>query len=254
MPTPLLLAVCLAAADRPMSVRAPLPAGGESSRVLRDDERDALVPTRSATAAALASQAAGAFNARGEPIHDPGSLFAVQDPEPRAFAVHDLVTIVVSESSRAKSVADARADKQYEMSAAVDAWISMDPTSFGSGFGAPLDATSLPAVGATADKTFRGRGNYSRTDDFTARVTAEIVEVRPNGLLVLEARREIVNDGETQVIVLSGVCRPEDVDGSNQVLSQRVADAVVKKTTTGQLRDTSEKGVLAKLLDAIFAF
>lgn len=265
MTTPILLALCLAApADQPLDrgagaapARAPLPAaapGGDAPRVLRDDERESRVPTRSATAAAIASQSMGARNARGEYLHDPGALFAVQDPEPRAFAVHDLVTIVVSETSRSNSVADSRADKQYEMSAAVDAWISMDPTSFGSGFASPLDTTSLPAVGASADKNFRGRGNYSRRDDFTARVTAEIVEVRPNGTLVLEARREIVNDGESQVIVLSGVCRPEDVDGSNQVLSQRVADAVIKKTTTGQLRDTSEKGVLAKLLDAIFAF
>jgi flagellar basal body L-ring protein FlgH len=33
-----------------------------------------------------------------------------------------------------------------------------------------------------------------------------------------------------------------------------VADADIKKTTTGQLRDTTEKGVIAKLFDAIFAF
>ena len=45
--------------------------------------------------------------------------------------------------------------------------------------------------------------------------------------------------------------RPHPVD---QVQSQRVADAVIKKTTTGQLRDTTEKGVLAKLIDTIFAF
>jgi flagellar basal body L-ring protein FlgH len=38
------------------------------------------------------------------------------------------------------------------------------------------------------------------------------------------------------------------------VLSQRVADAVVKKLTTGELRDTAEKGILAKIIDTIFAF
>jgi flagellar L-ring protein precursor FlgH len=85
-------------------------------------------------------------------------------------------------------------------------------------------------------------------------VTAEIVDVRPNGLLVLEARREIVNDGESQIITLGGICRPEDVDANNQVLSHRVADAVVKKETAGELRNTAEKGVFAKLIDMIFAF
>ena len=85
-------------------------------------------------------------------------------------------------------------------------------------------------------------------------MTAEIVDVRPNGLLVLEARREIVNDGESQIITLGGICRPEDVDANNQVLSHRVADAVVKKETAGELRNTAEKGVFAKLIDMIFAF
>jgi flagellar basal body L-ring protein FlgH len=54
--------------------------------------------------------------------------------------------------------------------------------------------------------------------------------------------------------MLSGICRPEDIDGNNQVLSQRVADAVIKKETTGQLRETSEKGIIARILDSIFAF
>jgi flagellar L-ring protein precursor FlgH len=168
--------------------------------------------------------------------------------------VHDLVTIVVSESSKSKSASDAKSEKSYDMSAAVDAWVSMDPTGFGDTFMSPLDDGDLPAVGAGGDKNFKGKANYARTDEFTARVTAEIVDVRPNGLLVLEARREIVNDGESQIITLGGICRPEDVDANNQVLSHRVADAVVKKETAGELRNTAEKGVFAKLIDMIFAF
>ncbi len=236
-----------AAASAPSAKSAP-------KRVLRDDEKPAAVPTRSLAAQAVISQDPAQVDRRGQPVNEPGSLFAVQEPEPRAFAVHDLVTIVISESSRSKSASDAKADKDYEMSAAVDAWISMDPTAFGDGFFTPIDSGDLPEVGVAGEKSFKGKGSYARSDDFTARVTAEIVEVRPNGLLVLEARREIVNDGESQVITLSGICRPEDIDANNQVLSQRVADAVVKKLTTGELRDTTEKGVLAKLIDTIFAF
>jgi flagellar L-ring protein precursor FlgH len=223
-------------------------------RVLRDDEKPAAMPTRSLVAQAVLSQDPAQVDRRGQPVNEPGSLFAVQEPEPRAFAVHDLVTIVISESSRSKSASDAKADKDYEMSAAVDAWISMDPTAFGDGFFTPIDSGDLPEIGVAGEKSFKGKGSYARSDDFTARVTAEIVEVRPNGLLVLEARREIVNDGESQIITLSGICRPEDIDANNQVISQRVADAVVKKLTTGELRNTAEKGVLAKLIDTIFAF
>jgi flagellar L-ring protein precursor FlgH len=258
---PMLVAgACLAAPQQTAPpATAPLPQpttapATDAPRVLRADEAPATRPTRSVTAAALDSQQAAARPLRDTGATDLGSLFAVKDPEPRTFAIHDLVTIVVSEQSKSKSTADAKADKNWETSAAVDAWVSMDLGAFGEGFFTPLDSGELPSLGVGGDKTFKGKANYNRADDFSARVTAEVVEVRPNGLLVLEARREITNDGETQVIVLSGICRPEDVDTNNQVQSQRVADAVIKKTTTGQLRDTTEKGVLAKLIDTIFAF
>jgi flagellar L-ring protein precursor FlgH len=255
---PLVAVLALAANDGTKPASAPLPSS-ETARGAARDETDAAAPavprsSRSVTAMALAAQQAAPKPVRGPVNFDQGSLFAVKDPEPRTFAVHDLVTIVISESSKSKSSSDAKADKNYEMSAGVDAWINLDPASIGSGFLTPLASSELPSVGVSGDKTFKGKGSYARTDDFTARVTAEIVEVRPNGLLVLEARREIANDGESQVIVLSGICRPEDIDTNNQVQSQRVADAVIKKTTTGQLRDTTEKGAIAKLIDAIFAF
>ncbi len=251
MSTAILLLLCLAA-DAPVSTPLPitLPAAG---RVLREDERDTVVrSSRSGTAAAIASQVAAA---RATSVTHPstGCLFDVPDPTPRFFAIHDLVAILVSESSKSKSSADSKADKDYNMEAEVGAFMTMDLLNL-DGEDVNLPDTSLPAFDVSAGKGFKGKASANRTDDFTARVTAEIVDIRPNGLLVLEARREIVNDGETQVIMLSGVCRPEDVSAGNTVLSQSIADAVIKKVTTGQLRDTSEKGILAKLLDAVFAF
>jgi flagellar L-ring protein precursor FlgH len=259
MHTALLISLCLAA-DVPGSfpsneaVSSPLPASAPANtpaRVLREDEKPVARATRSATAAALDSQAAAAHvTVRGHLTT--GCIFEPEEPKPRQFAIHDLVTIVVSESSKSKSTADAKADKDYSMASEVGAFMTLDPTSLSDGV--QLAPEDLPAFEVSSKKGFKGKGNFNRSDDFTARVTAEIVEIRPNGLLVLEARREIVNDGESQVIQLSGICRPEDIDTNNQVLSQRVADAVVKKMTTGQLRDTSEKGFLARILDAVFAF
>ena len=260
MHTALLLSLCLAAdvpgsfpANEPVS--APLPASTTATnaptRVLREDEKPVARATRSATAAAIDAQAAAArVSVRGHVAT--GCVFEPEDPKPRQFTIHDLVTIVVAESSKSKSTADSKADKDYSMASEVGAFMTLDPTSLDGGV--QLAPEDLPAFEVSSKKGFKGKGNFNRSDDFTARVTAEIVEIRPNGLLVLEARREIVNDGESQVIQLSGICRPEDVDANNQVQSQRVADAVVKKITSGQLRDTSEKGFIARILDAVFAF
>ncbi|RLS65970.1 MAG: flagellar basal body L-ring protein FlgH [Planctomycetota bacterium] len=266
MISPILLSVCLAADT---TVSSPLPTtmpvttpsatgtygtATNPKRVMRDDEKPIARATRSLTVIALEEQEASPRDLRDPRATDAGCIFAVQEPEPRAFAVHDLVTIVVSEVSKSNSAADAKAEKSYDIEAAADAWMNMDPTSFGTDFGSTVDSEDLPMIAVGGDKKFKGKGNYARSDTFTARVTAEIVEIRPNGLLIFEARREIVNDGESQIMQLSGSCRPEDVDANNQVQSQRIADAVIKKVTTGELRDTAEKGIVAKILDTIFAF
>src|SRR5690606_41867548 len=49
--------------------------------------------------------------------------------------------------------------------------------------------TDLPRVGVEGSKEFDGEGKYERTDDFTARLSAEIIEILPNGNLVLEDRK-----------------------------------------------------------------
>ncbi len=228
----------------PASPRAatPLPPRREhSGRVLRRDEAPPPQATRSLAAEALAAEPA--FEADGT-RSDYGCLFAVSDPEPKLFAIHDLVTIVISESSRGNSKQSSKSNKSYELDAGVEDWLTSDII-------APGD---LPAFSLQAEKDFEGKGDYQRRDDFTARVTAEIVEIKPNGLLVLEAHRTIVQDDEEQTIMLTGVCRPEDVDTNNQVPSHRVADATIKKMNTGMLRETGERGIIAKVLDAMFAF
>ena len=212
-----------------------------SGRVLRKDEAPPPQATQSLMAQMITSQPAFAEDGTR---NDYGCLFAVSDPEPKLFAIHDLVTIVISESSRGKSKQTSKAKKAYELDAGIQDWLTSDIISPG----------DLPAFTLETQKDFEGKADYQRADDFTARVTAEIVEIKPNGLLVLEAHRTVVQDEEEQTIMFTGVCRPEDVDTNNQVPSHRVADASIKKINAGMLRDTGEKGIVAKVLDAIFAF
>ncbi|MSR41355.1 MAG: flagellar basal body L-ring protein FlgH [Phycisphaerales bacterium] len=225
----------------PRAVTPIAPVREHSGRVLRQDEAPPPQATQSLTAQMLAAQPA--FAADGTRA-DYGCLFAVSDVEPKLFAIHDLITIVISESSRGKSKQNAKADKTFALDGGIQNWLTSDI----------INPADLPAFSLDIEKDFQGKGDYQRTDDFTARVTAEIVEIKPNGLLVLEAHRTIVQDEEEQTIMLTGLCRPEDVDANNQVPSHRVADATIKKMNKGMLRDVSEKGIVAKVLDALFAF
>ncbi len=182
------------------------------------------------------------------------SLFAVQSPEERQFARHDLIQIIVREQSRAKSGQTLDTKKDYTLAAEV-AWANFNFEAFGEpGVSTNSGTHDAPVFEAVGRKKLKGEGDYDRTDEFTTRMTAEVVEVLPNGNLVLEARTTITSDKESTCIKLTGICRPEDITAGNTVLSNQVHDLKVEKMNTGFVKDAADKGVLAQVLDAVFAF
>jgi flagellar L-ring protein precursor FlgH len=103
-------------------------------------------------------------------------------------------------------------------------------------------------------KDFKGDAEYKREDEFTTRLTAEVIEVLPNGNLILESRTYIQTDEEEAAIKVTGICRPEDVSAANTVFSHQMHDLKIQKMHKGELKRTNEKGIIAKILDTLFAF
>lgn len=192
---------------------------------------------------------------RGAPheLHDM-SMFAVTPPELRTFLKHDLVQIIVRETSRAKSTHDLETTKEYTLDGAITAFPSLNLSDL---LDFQVDAgrtTGLPRVGVDFTNEFTGEGDYQRKDDLSARLTAEIIEILPNGNLILEARTFIKNDEEEMSIKVTGICRPADISAANTLLSNQIHDLHIEKMHEGELKKASEKGIIARVLDAIFAF
>ncbi len=228
------------------------PAPREAARPAARRQEPPSTPTQPLVVVALESRTTDAAAPNGGIAAPGASLFAVQDPPKRSFEMHDLVTIVVSEQSRAKSSAKNKTEKTYDMAAEVTEFWDWDFSAWDTD--ARLNANQLPGVAIGSKKKLDGKGDWSRNDDFTAKITAEVVEVRPNGNVVLEAYKEIRTDGEMQTIRITGECRPQDIDTTNNVQSHRLANATIAKVTTGELRDATQKGIFSQFLDAVFAF
>jgi len=181
------------------------------------------------------------------------SMFAVPPPKPREFAEHDLVQIIVRETSNVRSEQSLETEKEYDLSGAISKWPA---------FSLPellelqlRNSESTPVqVDLGLEKEFEGEGEYERKEDFTARLTAEVIEILPNGNLVLEARTRIQTDEEITTIKVTGICRAEDVTIANTILSNQLHDLAIDKMHKGELKRSSEKGVIARVLDALFAF
>ncbi|HWB19803.1 MAG TPA: flagellar basal body L-ring protein FlgH, partial [Phycisphaerales bacterium] len=182
------------------------------------------------------------------------SMFAIAPKEPRKFQMHDLVQIIVRETSTATSSSDLKTKKEDKNSGSIPSWPDFRLADL---LQAQIQAgrtANTPSLEVDFTKDFKGQGDYQRKDDFAARVTAEVVEVMPNGNLVLEARTRIQTDKEIQSIKVTGVCRQEDVTGLNTVLSNQIHDLTVTKMNEGELKQVAEKGIIAKALETIFAF
>lgn len=182
------------------------------------------------------------------------SLFVVLPPEPRVFAEQDLVTIIISERTRASRSQETSEEKSMDLEASVTSTVDLLELlelrlSQGRGPG-----DDLPTVSGGFEKDFEGEAEYERDDSVTARVTARVVEVKPNGTLLLEARTSVRTDNEEQVITLAGYCRSEDVTAFNTVQSNQMYDLNLSIENTGDVKDGSEKGLIPRVVDFLFNF
>ena len=187
------------------------------------------------------------LNSFNDPLHAM-SLYTVRQPTPPHWKRNDLVHIIVRETSKIASTQDLTADKKNTITGKINAF--------------PLDGLNhfiqtqaqIGNIDANLNRKFDGSGDYSRDDDFTARITARVIEVLPNGHLVIEARTHIETDDEKATMRLAGIVDPKDVTAAGTILSSEVFDLRLFKDHEGELRKANKRGFLAKLGEAIFGF
>lgn len=180
------------------------------------------------------------------------SMYVITPPPPRRLALHDLVTIIVNETSRSERSQSLETESDY--SANVELTRFLDLAELIEGRLQPGEARTDDLLDIDATQEFTGEGDYERTDRLTARVQAEVIDIKPNGVLVLEARTTIQTDEEIQVFVLSGNCRSDDVTEQNTVQSGQLHNLSIVTKNEGEVRDAAHKGWIPRALEAIFAF
>jgi flagellar L-ring protein FlgH len=181
----------------------------------------------------------------------PYSYFAVPEPQPKLLKKHDLVTIIVNETSTYTANGTTDLEKTADFESVIDNYISLRLSHLALVGQNPANPLQIVATG---QRDVKGTAQFERDDTLTARITATVVDVKPNGTLVLEASEKIKNDDEEQTMVLTGQCRVEDVGADNTLLSTQLYDLHLSKTQKGEVRDTTKRGLFPRLLDWIDPF
>ena len=180
------------------------------------------------------------------------SFAAVPEPIPHTLRKHDQVTIIVREESEVRSKGTSELKKQSEFEARLEEFIRLQVRNVELEGGAI--GPNQPSIKFSGSRNYKGEGLVDRSDHFTTRMQAEVLDVKPNGTLVLQARSRIRTDDEDRYFILTGICRVEDVSADNTILSSQLYDKNLEQRNKGNVRNATRKGWLENLLDVISPF
>ena len=179
------------------------------------------------------------------PVYEQHSWVSIRPKPPRTFKVNDLITVIVRQRSKYEADAELETKKEWDIKSELDAFIK----GTAGGIGSAAFRRGKPNINYKFSNELKGEGDASREDKLTTRLTVKIIDIKPNGLLVLEGRGSLEFDDESSEITLIGTCRKEDVTADNTILSTQIADLKIKVDNDGALRASSSRGWILKLLD-----
>lgn len=182
----------------------------------------------------------------------PVSMYAIAPPEPKSFKKHDLITIIIDESSLSQSSQTLETERESDANARLNAIV--DPIELLNLRLRTGNTRNIDLLNFNASREFSGEGDYERRDRMSARITAQVIDVKPNGSLVLEARKRLARDEEISLLVVAGVCRSEDITSANTILSSQIAGLTIIQQNEGDLRSAAQKGRFTRALDMLFDF
>lgn len=165
----------------------------------------------------------------------------------RASRLGDMVTVLVVESSSTDRKAETNTKKESDNQFAL-------PNFFGNTHFLAGRSGNKGQFEFSGENEQKASGNITRQDAVTAQIPARVMKVLDNGLLVVEGRRVVVVNDETQTLAFSGVVRPDDIAPDNTVRSNQIADAEITVLGKGILAEKQRPGILQRLFDIFRIF
>ena len=168
----------------------------------------------------------------------------------RAWQPMDLITIIVSERSEGnrKAETDVKLDSTVEVG--ISNLFGLESRDTENRKGVDLDNL----INAAASHDFSGEGETKRKGNLKATISAMVVEVLPSGVLRIEGEKILAVNNDDEVMIISGLVRPEDVNSRNEVDSSKVANMRIDFTGTGSVGDAQTGGWLGNLVRRYWPF
>jgi flagellar L-ring protein FlgH len=176
-------------------------------------------------------------------IYQPDSARLVLYEDRRARFVGDTLTIVIEENNSASKKSSSTADRTGDVNLQV-------PTV--SGF--PAKTFQGANIEATSATSFEGKGDAASNNLFRGNLSVTVIEVYPNGNLLVSGEKQVTINQGTEFIRFSGVVNPLNVSATNTVSSTRVADARIEYRGNGYIDEAQTMGWLSRVFMNVWPF
>jgi flagellar L-ring protein FlgH len=183
---------------------------------------------------------AAAATAQNPYVRSGAGIAVIADP--RARNVGDILTIVVQEQHSVRNEEKVERRQDTSLAARLDAYSLSDKT---------FQSNVLPRIDVRKEQDFQGEAKQNQGSDVRASIAVVVVDVQPNGNLVVAGARSVTVNDETRTLRISGVVRQLDITPGNTIGSALVADARISITGEGANTRQVTRGPVGQLFDTL---
>jgi flagellar L-ring protein FlgH len=186
-------------------------------------------------------------------VYQPNSLWRTGSraffKDQRANQIGDILTVQVKITDRAQFENETQRSRKNVENSGVDNFIGSKAISPTSPFAPPFRILTADSNGSS-----EGKGSIDRKEELLTNLAAVVIQVLPNGNLVIEGKQEIRVNFEVRELIVAGIVRPEDIQSDNTIESTKIAEARIAYGGRGQITDVQQPRYGQQVLDVLLPF
>lgn len=193
-----------------------------------------------------------------QPLPDPRGVNSLWRPgsrsffrDPRAAKIGDILTVSIDIGDQAKIANTTSRSTSASENAGVPNFLGLESLLPGV---LPDEVVPSSLVDLSSDSSSTGTGSVDRSETINLTVAAVVVQVMPNGNLVIQGQQEVRVNNEVRVLLVSGVARPEDIASNNTIRHTQIAEARISYGGRGQITDVQQPRYGQQFFDIIWPF
>jgi len=166
----------------------------------------------------------------------------------RAHQVGDILTVKVNITDKATIANETQRSRENKEDSGIDNFFGKTKV--------PILNSAVPTRIFTGDSSSSsdGKGSINRNETLATNVAGVVMQVLPNGNLVIEGKQEVRVNFEIRELVVAGIVRPEDIESDNTIDSTKIAQARIAYGGRGQITEMQQNRYGEQIFNILLPF